>query len=458
MAVSRATRSWTQLVLNLSLLLAGLALVQVAADRANVQFDLTPGRTLSLAPVTTQVLGQVVEPMQVTVFFRRGDRAQYADIARRVQQVNAHVAFELLDFDRNPERVRSLGVSKYGTAAIEYHGRRTIAPTLPEEQLAGGILRALRGRARRMAFSTGHGERTPAGGSESFGRLTGALDAENWATEPIALLDGSVPEGIDLVVVAGPKHDFLRPELVALADFLRHGGGVLLLLDPGPLPEVGGFLASLGIVLGDDVVVDRERKLLGTDGMAAVVEEFRPGNPVTDAASNRLESGVVLPSARSIGVADEAPPGVAVDAIARTAPTAWAMADLDRARRGDEPSVAKHDRRGPVTIAAMAEVGGAGADRRGRVVVLGDADFASDAYLDLLGNRDLALNAVAWVGGEEVLAGVRKKDVPEVLRPLSPLVLTDVQAHRILVSAAIVPPVLVLATGMVVVFRRRRHG
>ena len=85
----------------------------------------------------------------------------------------------------------------------------------------------------------------------------------------------------------------------------------------------------------------------------------------------------------------------------------------------------------------MAELGGGGdGARRGRLVVVGDADFASDAYLDLLGNRDLALNAVAWLAGEEALGGrAAEADVPEIMRPLSPLVLTEPQARAIFLGA-----------------------
>jgi hypothetical protein len=45
----------------------------------------------------------------------------------------------------------------------------------------------------------------------------------------------------------------------------------------------------------------------------------------------------------------------------------------------------------------MAEASAPDAPRGGRLVVVGDADFASDAYIDLLGNRTLAMNAVAWL-------------------------------------------------------------
>src|SRR5262249_56451613 len=210
--------------------------------------------------------------------------------------------------------------------------------------------------------------------------------------------------------------------VAAVAQYLKGGGGVLMLLDPAPLPNLSRFLASMGLRLGDDFIVDRERRVLNTDGLAAVVELFKRGNPVSDPASNRIESGVVLPSARSVDVAGEVP-GIEAESLARTAPSAWSMSDVARARRGEEPSEAMQDTQGAASVVVSAEVGTGEEHPRGRLVVVGDADFASDAYLDLLGNRDLALNAMAWVAGEEALTGSRKKSVPEVIRPLSPLVL-----------------------------------
>jgi len=459
MAMTRATRSWSQLALHVGLLLVGLGLLQVVAERTNRRFDLTPNRGLSLSPVTRKILGEIGEPLRVTVFFRRGTREQYADLLARFRAVNDRIAFELYDLDRYPDRARSFGVTQYGRAAVEYSGRRTVVLAAPEEELAGGILRAVRGRSRRVVFTTGHGERAPGGDPESYGRLASALGSENYAAEGVSLLDGPVPPETDLVIVAGPKHDFVLPELDALASYLRDGGGVMMLLDPGPLPNVSRFLASLGIRLGDDFIVDRDRRLLGTEGLAAVVELFKRGNPVSDPASNPVESGIVLPSARTVDVLGEVP-GVGAESIARTAPTAWTVSDPERARRGDEPSEAKHDVRGSASVVVLAEVGGGdhGQHPRGRLVVVGDADFASDAYLDLLGNRDLALNAVAWAGGEEVLTGTRTKNVPEVIRPLSPLVLTEGQARGIFVAGVVVEPAVVLVLGMTLVGLRRRRG
>ena len=459
-SVARGTRHWVHLGVQVVLLLAVAGLFQTVADRTSRRYDLTPTRVLSLSPVTRKLLGEATAPLRVTVFFQRGHREQYADLLERMRAENRQLSFELYDLDRFPDRARSYGVTQYGRAAVEYEGRRIVVPAYPEDQLAGGILRAVRGRSRRLLFTTGHGERSPGGSPESYGRFANALEVENYAPESLSLLADAVPPDADLVVVAGPKHDFVMPELDALATYLKSGGGVLMLLDPGPLPNLQRFLGSLGLRLGDDFVVDRDRRVLGTDGLAAVVELFKRGNPVSDPTGNPLESGVVLPSARTIDVADEVA-GVDAESIARTGPTAWAMSDPDRARRGVEPSEAAHDTPGGASVAVTAEIGRGGdgtGHRRGRLVVIGDADFASDAYLDLLGNRDLAMNAAAWVANEEALTGERNKTVPEVIRPLSPLVVTDRQARGIFLAAVVAEPGLVLAAGVVIFGLRRWRG
>jgi len=457
MPAGRAARGWTQLAIEVVLVLAACVLLQVLAERTTRRIDLTPTRSLSLSPITRNVLAQVDEPLRVTVFYRRGERERAAGLLDRIRAENANVSFDLYDLDRYPERARADGITQYGRAAIEYQGRRVVAPAEPEEQLAGGILQAVRGRQRRAVLTTGHGERVPSGDPDGVGRLVAALDTQGFTVDVVNLLDSDLPDGTDLIVVAGPKRDFLPEELEPILRHLTAGRGVLLLLDPAPLPKLQAFLASLGIALGDDVVVDPERRVLGTEGLAAVVEQFRRGNPISEPAQNPIESGVVLPSARTVNVVREVPGGAA-ESIARTGDSAWAMADPDRARRGEEPSKAAHDTPGPLSVMVLAEVGGGDSKARGRLAVIGDSDFATDAYLDVLGNRDIALNAVAWTGGEEALAGERPKDIPEVQRPLSPLVLTEAQARRLLVVVAGVLPGAMLLTGVAVVMLRRRRG
>lgn len=456
MPAGRALRGWGLLAVQVAALLFVVACLQIVADRTNRRFDLTASGALTLSPLTQQVLDELEAPLRVTVFYDRGNRGHYATLLKRLVAASPRVEPALHDLDRYPERARSMGVDGYGRAVVEYAGRRVVVPATTEGELAGGILRVVRGRARRVAYTGGHGEREPGGGADSHGRLASALAAENYVIEPLGLEDGDVPAGTDVVVVAGPRRDFSPQAVARLAAYLHGGGSVLLLLDPGGLANLRAMLARFGVALGDDLVVDRERRILATDGLAAVVEFFKQDNAITGSTASPIDEGVVLPSARTVEMG-AAPAGVRGGSIARTGDTAWAMADAERARRGEEPAAAAGDRQGPLDVVVMLEVPGAGG-RDGRLVVVGDADFVSDAYFDLLGNANLALNAIAWLAREDVLAGDREKRIPEVERPLSPLVLTEAQSRGLLMAMVVVQPALVLALGIAVVGRRRWRG
>lgn len=447
---SPSTRGWAHLVLQVALVLAAAGLLQVVADRTNQRIDLTPARDLSLSDVSVRVLREIDAPLRITVFYPRGQRALFAGLLARVVAVAPSVDTVLLDLDRNPEHARSLGVTGYGRAAIEYEGRRVVTLAYPEQPLIGGILRVLRGRARHVAMTVGHGERTPGGGPKDLGRLRTSLETENYRVATLELASEPVPPGTDVVVVAGPQLDPAPATLERLIAYLRGGGGVLLLVDPAPLPNLEAALGALGVGLRHDFVVDHERRILATEGLAAVVEFFRTGNPISDAEDRPIDTGVVLPSARSVAATKHQAPDADLQIVARTGDTAWAMADPARARRGETPTAAAGDVRGPVPVMVMGTVGA------GRLVVIGDADFASDAYIDLLGNGQLVLNAVAWLAGEPALTGERNAKVPEVARPLSPLVVTADQAHRLFLVSIVLVPGLVLGAGAVVVWRRRR--
>ena len=58
--------------------------------------------------------------------------------------------------------------------------------------------------------------------------------------------------------------------------------------------------------------------------------------------------------------------------------------------------------------------------RDGRIVVVGDADLASNEGIDYAGHHNFLLNAVAWLSEKEELIAIRPtgtEDLPIVLTP-----------------------------------------
>jgi ABC-type uncharacterized transport system involved in gliding motility auxiliary subunit len=124
------------------------------------------------------------------------------------------------------------------------------------------------------------------------------------------------------------------------------------------------------------------------------------------------------------------------------------------------------DRRGPISLAAVATLrdtaaptpspAPSGEDKKeepkteGRVVAIGDADFASNTLLSFQGNQDFFLNSVAWLAQDVDLISIRPKE-PEDQR----LFLNRNQQQNVALLALVLLPGLCVVAGVVSWWKRR---
>ena len=85
------------------------------------------------------------------------------------------------------------------------------------------------------------------------------------------------------------------------------------------------------------------------------------------------------------------------------------------------------------------------------MVVIGDGDFLSNAYLGGGSNLDLALNVFNWLADDEVLIDIPTKIAPDLAFELSP-----VAALLIRFGVMFGLPALLLGAGFFI-WHRRRH-
>jgi ABC-type uncharacterized transport system involved in gliding motility auxiliary subunit len=85
------------------------------------------------------------------------------------------------------------------------------------------------------------------------------------------------------------------------------------------------------------------------------------------------------------------------------------------------------------------------------VVVYGDSDFITNAYIGLSGNKDLILNTIGWLAEEADLIAVRAKN------PVSqPVVLVTRQGRVVFWLPVVGLPAFFVVVGIIVVINRRR--
>ena len=108
---------------------------------------------------------------------------------------------------------------------------------------------------------------------------------------------------------------------------------------------------------------------------------------------------------------------------------------------------------GPVSVGvAVRGEGGEDGAGGGRLIVLGDADFASNRFVDYLGNKDLFVNSANWLVREESLIAARAQ-AKETGR--EQFFVTEEQGAVAFWLAAVAQPVVFFVAGIVVFARRR---
>ncbi|HVM97933.1 MAG TPA: GldG family protein [Candidatus Acidoferrales bacterium] len=451
-------RQWLLLLVTTSGLAACLGMAQVVLGHFGWRFDLTPDRIYTLSPHARQVLAGLSRDVRITAFVRSGDERnrQTEDLLRRVGAASSRVRTDLVDINRNPAVARQYGVGSYAGFVVECGNRRRQFENPSEPLMLAAILQVTRDSRRVVYFLGGHGEQDIKSPDRRRGYSLAslALTQELYDVRGLDLLHQTeVPRDADVVIIAGPQRDPIPLELDQLSAYIRRGGSILVMLEPRSTPALVDLLAHFGVRTDDTMVVDSENRLFAGDYVTLSVPGLSPRHPVSAA----LEAPPLFSGARPIGFTPAARGGVRGLEILSTAPSSWRTSDFEALHSGEAKFVDGRDLRGsqPVGVSLLVGSPHTADDAVAHLVVLGDADFASNFFLDSLGNKDLLVDSVNWLAGEDALLGARAQArTPGV----NQFFLTDEQGREAFLLGTVVEPGIMLLIGLVVVVMRRWNG
>jgi ABC-type uncharacterized transport system involved in gliding motility auxiliary subunit len=469
----RSARLGTISVASVLVVLGILAALNYISSREHKRWDLTATSQFTLSPQSIKVLQSLDAPLKLTAFAKETELQAYRDRLAEYEYVSKKVSVEYVDPDKKPALAKQKQIQSYGTVAVEYKDKieRVVGST--EQDLTNGIIKVVTGKERKVYFTQGHGEKDTSGAERAgYSGIAGQLARDNYKVERLPLAQqASVPEDASVVVVAGPKADFLPGEIDALKAYLAKGGKLMLLIDPvekaddPPLTSLTALAHEWAIDLGNNIVVDVSGmgRMLGTDATVPVAVNY-PSHPIVQ----DMDLLTAYPVARSVSVVSGGVGGHSAQVFVETSAQSWAETDVKTVLAGGKVGLdeAKGDKRGPVAIAAAASAPVAtppagdkpGAEKpaedsqkpESRVVVFGDSDFASTAALGISGNRDLFMNAVSWLAQQENLIAIRPKEADD-----RRVTMTANQQLRVIILALLVVPMLVFGSGIYAWWRRR---
>jgi len=447
--------------------LAVVILANFLAGRHNGHFDLTENREFSLSEQTIKVLESLPREVAITSFSRDTDpgRQKLQDLLDEYGYRSRKLTVKYIDPDKNPGEVRRYNVTELGTIVIESGKQEARITTSDEESLTNALIKVTSDKERVVYATTGHGEHDMNDtGRDGLSVLKTALEKQNYAVKPLVLNQG-VPADASVVLIAGPEKPFLEAEVKMVADYLDRGGRVFLMQDPDADPGFSEVLAGFGAAVRKDVVIDKVSQLFGGDARIPMVpaDGYDGAHPITKTFGYQT----IYPLASSIDIREPAPSGVTATPLAKTSELSWGETSQEEFESGRIQMNDGVDTRGPITVAAAlerkaepktdagspegeaGEAGAAGADSR--ILLFGDADFASNNYVNSGGNGDLALNGVAWLVEQGELISIRPKTSTPRIAVLSPA-----QVFYYFWTIVAVGPIAIAAGGVVIWWRRKR--
>ena len=433
-----------------------LVAVQSILIEHNQRLDLTQQKKFTLSPRAQQVVSSLKRDVQVTAFIHsdRPENFFIEDMLGRMAALSPHFHHKIVDINRNPALAREYQATQYGTLVFESEGlRKGTLLGRGESSAITALLQVSRAPGDKIIyFLTGHGEASLGDASPTRGytRLRGALVDEFYDEKTLSLGEsGAVPDDATVVVVFGPKAEFLPFELEALDAYIQRGGALFVLLDPDSSPSFSTFLERYGISLPRLIAVDPTKRLFAGEMLTFRASATNKPHPMV----RSINAPPIFSLAGMVDMEPDEKRGLSAQAILATSPQGWASEPENIPRTGIRKFDEEQDFRGPIPIAGemLVQTG----EAFGRIVVFGDADFVNNTLVEQGGNKDLFINAVNWLAEDPGQMAAR----PETQQSgVNQLFLTSDQIQTVLVTSTVVLPGSFLLLGVGIFTWRRYRG
>lgn len=473
---------WSALTAH-ALIVAGAVGVAVAANvalyRHDVHFDATREGQNTPPRQLTDVIEQLRTPLAMTYFYNAGDPNALAtrDMIEAAARNRPLFSFRAIDLDKEPGLARDIGVHAYNTAVLQAGERKVLVENITDAARLGyAALRVLRSSNGAICFVTGHGETyrpmpghyhfshvetlrghdIPGAGDvlvaepEQLDRLQLALNEIGFEMRPLVTATASaIPSDCSVVAEIGPRTALAAGEADLLANYLRKGGRLALLIDP-QFPAGGDLQERLLVPLGlssEPVIVIDPLNHFRTDPDKVAVPYYPP-HPITA----RLAL-TVFAQVRPIHLA-KPPATVRALALAASSQDSYlrppsAAGGITVASGGGSESEAERGAQA-LAVALEGSFPGAAADKQFRLVMAGTSKFATNEYFPYVSDGELSVAIMRWLAEDDAAPNLapRTYTVPEI-------VLTSAQMRNTFIALEVLLPLSTALFGVGMWWRRR---
>jgi ABC-type uncharacterized transport system involved in gliding motility auxiliary subunit len=450
---ARQTKFTLYTVVYVLIVVAVVSTVNFLANRYNKSYDATSNKQYTLSDQTMKIAKGLKDPITITYWDQSNKFQGAADLLDRYKNLSSNIKVEYDDTDKKRTQAIAAGVKTLGTIFVQVGNKRQEAKSLTEEEITGAMVRALKGGERTACFVLGSGEHSVTDSDRmGYSAAKDDLEKNNYKTQTVKLLEKpEIPKECTVLVVGGPKHDYIQPEADAIKNYVENGGRALIMVDPPlkfsreqtdenqPLTNV---LTSWGVTPDKDLVLD-------TSGIGELFQ-MGPEVPLVSGYEDHAivrdmkDTPTAFPIARSLQIKNG--DKTTVSKLFETTTNSFATTNLASPEIKQTPA----DKKGPLVLGAAGTYNTGKENGNGRFVVVGSSSWMANSFLRFNGNRDLFLNIVSWLSSDEDLISIRPKEPSD--RRLN---VSGRQMSMLFYESVLGIPLLVVFAGLSVWWRRR---
>ncbi len=427
-------------------LLCAIALFAWGSNRYSVQADITANTANTLSEASIKILETLPGTVKISAFIKKGlpIRTQIAQLIDRYKRYKPDLIFTFIDPDLHPEQTKELNIGAEGIILVEYQERIEKLKLIDEFSLTNALLQLANAKERWVTFLSGHGERAPDGQANfDYGQFGKELARRKIQAQTVNLTTiPAIPDNSALLVISSPAVPFLDGELTIIKQYIERGGNLMLLTDPDD-KYLGALEQALGIQRLPGTIIDNSAKFYGIKDPSFVLSNAYSQHQITQG----FQAITLYPVTAALTINQN----TVFQAQALLNSTSESRTETDSIAGEISFNPERNEKQGPLTF-AYALTHKTVANSEQRVVVVGDGDFLSNAYIGNVGNLDIGLHIISWLIHDDHFIKIPAKTATDKSLQLSQLTVAFIGFGYLIVI-----PIVLLGSGLFIWRKRKRY-
>lgn len=465
---NKKTALWFNDIFFILIIIGIGVLLSHIAFRRNFRYDFTRNKMFSLSDLTIKTIRELNKEVKLYAFFPTGsnEESMIKDLFKQYKHHSDKLSWVMIDPQRDPITSQRMNVQVMGTVIVECEAnKQSILPNdlfyVPnaiaqrngeknpkftgEQAITSAIANVLNSEKRVISVIAGHEESSiKAFRNNDIAALNQLLVSENFEVVENNLLTGDIDERAKVVLVISPKKDYQETELNKLKKYIENkNGNIIFAFDPNPnLKNLYNFVfKEYAVNPNYDTVVDPQGISMKYWAVAPVLNDHEITRPI----KSKSLIGLFF---HCCSLTKEKRPDVNHTVLMQTIENSWAKRNLDTNKEINVSFDRTEDALGPFELGIIAQRTATASGSR--ALILGDSDFMGNTLIGTSGNRDLILNTINWLAGNQKMISIR----PRILE-MPRIEFKPEDSIKILSVCVFGVPLLIFSLGIMVYFYRR---